>query len=57
MKINNIVLRNRVVKGWAFTDLTWNEVEAIRKFLATGERSDLPADYHALFDMYKEEEK
>lgn len=42
MIIQNEVHRARVVKGWAFIDLTDEEIESIRAFLDTGDTKFLP---------------
>lgn len=37
--------RARVVKGWAFMDLTESEVNGIRRFLDTGNTGHLPTRF------------
>ena len=44
------VYRNRVVKGWAFRDHSVDTQVAIRRFLRTGLREELPEQYQANFD-------
>lgn len=50
MKVATPRQRAAIVHGWAFWDLTPEDDAAIRRFLETGQREDLPSDYRAVFD-------
>lgn len=50
----NARFRGCVVHGWAFREHTEDEIATIRKFLASGEREDLPETYQPIFDVVVE---
>jgi hypothetical protein len=54
IKATTIKHRNRVVHGWAFRDHTDEEIVGIRKYLETGDTSELPERYKNQLFLDKE---
>lgn len=46
------VERRRIIKGWAFMALPKEENDAIKAFLRSGLKDDLPESWHRSFDFW-----